>query len=342
MSSAQIPADDQDDSQYEECLEDGDDKWYRLNGHRSQFTSCGNDPYKEWMDIVGSYPLLTREAEMELGRAIRDGREAKTRLADDTEEIGAPLNRLLQKRVRRGDQAFEVMVMSNLRLVASIAKSFNARVTHMDQLDLMQVGTEGLLSAVRCYNPDRGMTSKFGTMATGWIKQAIKRGIDKSERTIKIASATVDLLSQARLVETELTRNDRGQCTPTHAQIGQQINATEEEVRHLFSLPMVSRSLDEPVTGLHGDGSCSVGDQVADVTACPDTMIAASSARDELHQLLADLDPQPRQVLQELWGTNNGGLISTSHEVGRKLGLGALRVRQIERTALTGWGYRSA
>lgn len=77
----------------------------------------------------------------------------------------------LEIQLREKEQAKEVMVLSNQRLVASIAAKYTGRGVPL--LDLVQEGTIGLITAAEKFQPDRGL--RFSTYATYWIRQACQR-----------------------------------------------------------------------------------------------------------------------------------------------------------------------
>ena len=116
-----------------------------------------NEP-SEALDLffedIRSYPLLTKEEEVELAQ-----------------------------RIERGDlQAKERMINSNLRLVVSIAKRYQGH--DMGLPDLIQEGMFGLIRAAEKFDHRKGF--KFSTYATFWIRQAIQRGLANKARTIRI------------------------------------------------------------------------------------------------------------------------------------------------------------
>ncbi|MEM1574192.1 MAG: sigma-70 family RNA polymerase sigma factor [Candidatus Methanomethylicaceae archaeon] len=80
----------------------------------------------------------------------------------------------LFKRLEEGDEkARDQIILSNLKLVHSIAKRYKGK--GLDYLDLIQEGYIGLIKAVERFDYKRGF--KFSTYATWWIKQSITRAL---------------------------------------------------------------------------------------------------------------------------------------------------------------------
>ena len=89
----------------------------------------------------------------------------------------------LAQRIERGDlHAKELLVNSNLRLVASNARRYQNQ--GLPLADLVQEGMLGLIRAVEKFDWRKGF--KFSTYGTLWIRQAIQRGLQNSGRTIRV------------------------------------------------------------------------------------------------------------------------------------------------------------
>ena len=138
------------------------------------------DLVRLYLTDIGQYPLLTKEGEVRLAQQIEAGVEARTALAAKDDSLAPARKRELKRNLKRGDDAQRTFVQSNLRLVVSIAKKYQA--SGLPLLDLIQEGNLGLMHAVEKFDWRKGF--KFSTYATWWIRQAITRGIANTGRTI--------------------------------------------------------------------------------------------------------------------------------------------------------------
>src|SRR4051794_14146877 len=155
------------------------------------------DLVRLYLTDIGQYPLLTKDDEVRLAQTIEAGTKAREDL-DELGESGTPTHRReLKRTIRHGDDAQQTFVKSNLRLVVSIAKKYQA--SGLPLLDLIQEGNLGLMHAVEKFDWRKGF--KFSTYATWWIRQAITRGIANTGRTIRLpvhAGDTLARLQKAR------------------------------------------------------------------------------------------------------------------------------------------------
>ena len=131
------------------------------------------DLVRLYLTDIGQYPLLTKEDEVRLAQAIEAGTEARAEFESIDTELTPAKKRELRRAMQKGEQAERTFVQSNLRLVVSIAKKYQA--SGLPLLDLIQEGNLGLMHAVEKFDWRKGF--KFSTYATWWIRQAITRGM---------------------------------------------------------------------------------------------------------------------------------------------------------------------
>jgi RNA polymerase sigma factor (sigma-70 family) len=283
------------------------------------------DLVRLYLSDIGRYELLTKDDEVRLARAIEDGAAARQEL-DAARTLTPAQRRELRSCVRRGEEAERVFVQSNLRLVVSIAKKYQA--SGLPLLDLVQEGNLGLMHAVEKFDWRKGF--KFSTYATWWIRQAITRGIANTGRTIRLpvhAGDTLSRLQKARSgLEVSLGR------APTVAELAAEIDIAEEKVLEALLVAAEPLSLSEP---LREDGDAELGDLVEDRSAVsPFDVAATAMLPHEVDRLLEPLDTREREILTLRFGLDRG-LPRTLEEVGDHFHLTRERIRQIEARAMS-------
>jgi biotin operon repressor len=121
--------------------------------------------------LVGIGPTIGRERELELHVLIAEGRQAAG-------ELEAPLERskervtILRRRVRRGRQAEEELLAGTCALVK---QRVNDLGFPFDREDLEAAGLEGLVKALREFDPSRDV--RFATYASYWISKMVMASI---------------------------------------------------------------------------------------------------------------------------------------------------------------------
>jgi len=283
------------------------------------------DLVRLYLSDIGQYPLLTKDDEVRLAQIIEAATAAKCELAAGRGLSGSR-RRDLRRVVGDGDAAQQRFVKSNLRLVVSIAKKYQA--SGLPLLDLIQEGNLGLMHAVEKFDWRKGF--KFSTYATWWIRQAITRGIANTGRTIRLpvhAGDTLTRLQKGRArLEVRLGR------PPTRAELCIEVELPEERVNEALRFGMEPLSLSEP---LREDGDAELGDVVEDRSAeSPFEMAARALLADEITRLLLPLDDREREVLRLRFGLDRGEP-RTLEEVGEHFHLTRERIRQIEARAMS-------
>jgi RNA polymerase primary sigma factor len=254
-------------------------------------------PIRYYLDQIGKTPLLTLEQETALARRVLKGDEA----------------------------ARQQMIQANLRLVVRIAKDYDN--FGLSLMDLISEGNFGLIKAVERFDPDKG--GKLSTYASWWIKQAIKRALATSGKTIRLPVHMVDRISQMRRVTNQLAA-ELGR-EPHNDEIAMAMEIPLAKVVHMKSVANRAASLDQPV-GEEGDAT--LGDLVKDESErTPFETLRGKSDNDEIATMLAALEPREAEILTHRFGLNGESPL-TLEEVGERFKLTRERVRQLQQSAL--------
>ena len=107
------------------------------------------DLVRLYLTDIGQYPLLTKDDEVRLAQAIENGNTAREALVSG-KSLTPAKKRELRRHAREGEEAQRTFVQSNLRLVVSIAKKYQA--SGLPLLDLIQEGNLGLMHAVEKFD----------------------------------------------------------------------------------------------------------------------------------------------------------------------------------------------
>ena len=254
-------------------------------------------PIRYYLDQIGKTPLLTLEEETALARRVLKGDEA----------------------------ARQKMIQSNLRLVVRIAKDYDN--FGLSLMDLISEGNFGLIKAVERFDPDKG--GKLSTYASWWIKQAIKRALATSGKTIRLPVHMVDRIAQMRRITARLAA-ELGR-EPHNEEIAQAMEIPLAKVVHMKSVANRAASLDQPV-GEEGDAT--LGDLVKDESErTPFETLRGKSDNDEVAEMLAALEPREAEILVRRFGLDGESPL-TLEEVGERFKLTRERVRQLQQSAL--------
>jgi RNA polymerase primary sigma factor len=265
-------------------------------GYRG-WASSTTDALQLFLNEIGRHPLLTKAQEQALA-----------------------------KRVEEGDEAAKAqMINANLRLVVSLARRYQGH--DLPLLDLIQEGVFGLIRAVEKFDWRKGF--KFSTYATFWIRQAIQRGIENKARTIRIPVNVSQRERRVERVERELTIK-LGR-PPIDEEV---VRAAEISLEHLADVRDLARtvtSLDKPVG--ESDES-ALGELLPARGASTEEEVIVGMQETAISRALEGLPEVERHVLQLRYGIAGGEGPYPLTETGRRLGISADRVRDVERRAL--------
>jgi RNA polymerase primary sigma factor len=278
----------------DDCGRDSVPATHYLNG---DIASTTTDALSLFLREIRRHPLLTAAEEIELAKRIENGDEA----------------------------AKERMITSNLALVVSIAKRYPTN--GLTLLDLIQEGIFGLIRAAEKYDWRRGF--KFSTYATYWIRQAIQRGMENKERTIRIPTNVLQRERKAARAEKELAA-ELGRA-PTDAEVAARAELAIDDVEALRDMARTVTSLDRP---MGEGGETAFGELLPSDGPAPEDEVVVSLRESAIRRALASLPERERAVVELRYGLDGDAAPVGIQEISRRLGLQQNQVRALERRAL--------
>jgi len=237
--------------------------------------------------------------------------------------------RRLARLAQHGDEAAaERLVTANLRFVISYVKKYQGH--GLDLSELVAIGNEGLLKAVRKFDPDQGV--KFISYAVWWVRQAVLKALAEQTRSVRIPlnqNSQLIRLSRAETVLSQVLKRD-----PTDEELGRLLDETPDAVRHSKSVSTTEVSLDAPVDRSDREAS-TFGERFAgidnhDIEEVTDGKLMREFIENAFRRYLT---PRERRILYLYYGLEPGSEAMTLERIGALLGVTRERIRQIRERA---------
>ncbi len=261
--------------------------------------------------------LLTNEQEQLYAKRFQDSKDPKA-----SEAV-----KLL------GEEAKEIMVKRNLRLVVNMAKKYKSRGLPFP--DLIAEGNNGLIKAINKFDYTKGY--KISTYATWWIRQAITRAIADQARTVRIPVHMVETINKLSKVTRDLTQEYGRQ--PTDEELAKIMGPTftPKKINQIRLINIDPTSLDKSV---HSEGESFLYDFIEDKRiTTPDDFARNREIISKINEVLPKyLNEREVRVIRARNGlselSEEIGEAQTLEEIGEREGISRERVRQIESKAL--------
>ncbi|HSF32109.1 MAG TPA: sigma-70 family RNA polymerase sigma factor [Candidatus Tectomicrobia bacterium] len=277
---------------------------------------------------IGAVPRLRLEEERELARKIHQSSVPHGMVDDLGDSLAEPTGPA-PAACLRSQQARELMVTANLRLVVSIAKQFAQHGVPLS--DLIQEGNLGLIRAVEKFDPNRGY--KFSTYASWWIRAYIARAIFEQGRTVRVPAYLTEVSGRVKRAYQRL--QSAHERTPTPAEVAEAVGISVEKVRLILELNQQVVSI-EDLGPDYPDIAPSLHPGQPSTHSLLASPIEATLKQDlqaRLQHLLDVLTPRERRIISLRFGLE-GEVEHTLEEIGKQFDLSRERIRQIEQVAM--------
>ncbi|WP_440055060.1 RNA polymerase sigma factor RpoH [Pseudoalteromonas sp. T1lg65] len=257
-----------------------------------------------YLQSVSSIPMLDAEKERELA----------TRLHEE------------------GDlDAAKQLIMSHLRFVAHIAKSYSGY--GLPQADLIQEGNIGLMKAVKRFDPTVGV--RLVSFAVHWIKAEIHEYVLKNWRIVKVATTKAQrkLFFNLRKNKKRLGWFNQEEV----ATVANELGVSEKEVREMESRMAgqdmgfdLSNDEDESQSGSFSPVQY-LTDTSSDLAESVEQQQWQEQSHNRLFSALKTLDERSQDIVSARWLADEK---ATLQDLAEKYSVSAERVRQLEKSAM--------
>ena len=257
-----------------------------------------------YIGAVHQIPVLTVDEEQDLARRFRD--------AEDLD-------------------AARELVHSHLRFVVHVARGYNGYGLQLG--DLIQEGNNGLMKAVKRYDPEMGV--RLVSFAVHWIRAEMHEFILKNWRIVKVATTKAQrkLFFNLRKSKTRLGWMNDAEVTAVAADL----NVSKREVLEMESR-LSGRDIGFDAPSDEDDDHAPPSPGAYLMTQDEDPSQAYERADSEGNKLellregMAGLDKRSRDIVMRRWLDDENKV--TLQELADEYGVSAERIRQIEANAL--------
>ena len=223
--------------------------------------------------------------------------------------------------------AAKKLVLAHMRFVAFIAHGYKGY--GLENADLIQEGTIGLMKAVKRFNPHKKV--RLSSFAVYWIRAEIHEYIFKNWKIVKVATTKAQrkLFFKLRKAKSNIFQS----LTNDQAQV----IANDLGVRTKDVIEMESRlELSDVAFEANDDDDSYMPEQyISDPGATPEQLALNDNHQEDQHnklyQALSSLDERSIDILRSRYLKDEK---STLHTLADKYGVSAERVRQLENKAI--------
>mgnify|MGYP001953870347 CR=1 FL=1 len=231
-------------------------------------------------------------------------------------------------------QAAQELIMSHLRFVIHIAKSYSGY--GLPQADLIQEGNVGLMKAVKRFNPEVGV--RLVSFAVHWIKAEIHEYVLKNWRIVKVATTKAQrkLFFNLRKNKKRLGWFSQDEIDTVAETLGVSAKDVVEMESRMSNQDQAFELSSDEDDSASASGNFSpaqyLEDKSSDLSVMVEEQDYEAHANKRLANALVALDERSQDIVKTRWLDDDK---ATLQELAAKYSISAERVRQLEKNALT-------
>ena len=224
----------------------------------------------------------------------------------------------LFKKIKQGDEeARQIFINGNLRLVLSVIQRFYGRGENAD--DLFQVGCVGLIKAID--NFDLSQNVQFSTYAVPMIIGEVKRYL-RDNNSIRVSRSIRDLAYKAMQFKEKYIKEHGKE--PTIDIIAKELGVEREDISFSFDAIQDPISLQEPVYS-DGTDNIYIMDQVKDSKNTDELWTEKMT----IMQIMKKLNDKEKMIITKRFFD-----CRTQMEVAEEIGISQAQVSRLEKSAI--------
>jgi RNA polymerase sigma-32 factor len=226
--------------------------------------------------------------------------------------------------------AAQKLIMSNLRFVAKIARSYAGYGLPLN--DLIQEGNIGLMKAVKRYSPDHEV--RLISYAVHWIRAEIHEFIIRNWRIVKVATTKAQrkLFFKLRSSKKRLGWFSAEEVKDVADTLGVDAKTVVEMESRLSAQ---DAGFDSPANDRDDDTDFTPSAYLMDLNADPARQIEQEDTDQQnshnMYSSIKQLDERSQDIIRSRWLSEEK---ATLHDLADKYDVSAERVRQLEANAL--------
>ncbi len=221
------------------------------------------------------------------------------------------------------------LIMSHLRFVVRIARQYSGY--GLQQQDLVQEGSVGLMKAVHRFNPEMGV--RLASFAVHWIKAEMHEFILRNWRIVKIATTKAQrkLFFNLRSSKKRLGWFTDKEVQEVAKDLGVKPETVLQMEARLNNYDMAFDAQDGDDEDAHVAPAAYLQDMRMEPAAALEQEDSTQDQNERLYTALETLDQRSQDILQQRWLSEKK---ATLHQLADKYGVSAERIRQIEKAAM--------